>query len=54
LPENTIAAFKHAIAAGTDVIELDVWLTTDGTPVVFHDGTLKRMYATTRSASLGH
>jgi hypothetical protein len=30
LPENTIAAFKDSVAAGAHVVELDVWLTTDG------------------------
>ena len=43
LPENTLAAFKDAIIAGTDVIELDVWLTKDGEVVVHHDETLARM-----------
>jgi hypothetical protein len=43
LPENTLAAFKDAIIAGADVIELDVWLTQDGHVVVHHDETLTRM-----------
>ena len=43
LPENTIAAFKDAAAAGADVIELDVWLTADNRVVVHHDETLLRM-----------
>ena len=29
-PENTLAAFESAIAAGSDLIELDVHLTADG------------------------
>jgi hypothetical protein len=29
LPENTIAAFKDAIAGGAQVLELDVWLSKD-------------------------
>ena len=41
-PENTIAAFKEAIAAGSDGIEFDVRLTRDGVPVVIHDSTLHR------------
>ncbi len=41
-PENTMAAFKEAIAAGADGIEFDVRLTRDGVPVVIHDSTLLR------------
>lgn len=40
-PENTMAAFRRAIAAGTDGIELDVHLTKDGQLVVHHDESLK-------------
>lgn len=43
LPENTIAAFVDAANAGADVVELDVWLTSDGQVVVHHDESLKRM-----------
>jgi glycerophosphoryl diester phosphodiesterase len=43
LPENTMAAFRDAVAAGADVIELDVWLTADNHVVVHHDETLSRM-----------
>lgn len=42
VPENSLAAFKAAAAAGYG-IELDVHLTADGQVVVFHDDTLKRM-----------
>jgi glycerophosphoryl diester phosphodiesterase len=38
--ENTIASMKAAIAAGADVIEIDVHPTTDGELAVFHDWTL--------------
>jgi len=41
-PENTIAAFEAAIAAGADGIEFDVRLTRDNIPVVIHDETLRR------------
>ncbi len=41
-PENTLAAFKQAIADGADGIELDVRLARDGVPVVIHDATLRR------------
>lgn len=43
-PENTIAAFEAAIAAGADGIEFDVRLTRDGVPVVIHDETLYRTH----------
>jgi glycerophosphoryl diester phosphodiesterase len=41
-PENTLAAFRAAIAAGSDRIELDVHLTRDNEVVVIHDDTLER------------
>ena len=40
-PENTIAAFEAAIAAGCDGIELDVHGTVDGTLFVHHDPTFE-------------
>ena len=40
-PENTMAAFDNAIAAGADGIELDVHLTKDNVLVVHHDESLK-------------
>ena len=41
-PENTMAAFRAAIAAGADMIETDVRLTRDGVPVLIHDRTVDR------------
>ncbi|HPT84038.1 MAG TPA: glycerophosphodiester phosphodiesterase [Limnochordia bacterium] len=41
-PENTMAAFELALAAGADGIELDVHLTKDGEIVVIHDETVDR------------
>lgn len=41
-PENSMRAFKKAVDAGYG-IELDVQLTKDKVPVVFHDFTLKRV-----------
>lgn len=35
-PENTIPAFQRAIELGTDAVELDVQLTKDKIPVVYH------------------
>ena len=45
-PENTLAAFQRALALEVDGIELDVHLTRDGVPVVFHDPALKRLTGT--------
>lgn len=42
--ENTPAAFAAAVAAGADMIELDVRCTSDGEPVVVHDATLDRIW----------
>jgi glycerophosphoryl diester phosphodiesterase len=36
VPENTMPAFQHALDLGADAIELDVRLTKDRVPVVFH------------------
>nr|WP_048149033.1 glycerophosphodiester phosphodiesterase family protein [Palaeococcus ferrophilus] len=41
-PENTLLAFRKAIEAGADGVELDVWLTRDGEVVVIHDETVDR------------
>jgi glycerophosphoryl diester phosphodiesterase len=40
--ENTIPAFDRAVAAGADVVEFDVRLSSDGVPVVMHDPDLAR------------
>ncbi|KAJ1410509.1 PLC-like phosphodiesterase [Ochromonadaceae sp. CCMP2298] len=45
LPENSVAAFKDAVNAGADIVELDVWLSADGKVVVHHDQTFRRMTA---------
>lgn len=41
-PENTLAAFRSALATGVDGIELDVRLSRDGMPMICHDATLVR------------
>jgi len=41
-PENTLRAFRHALAIGVDGIELDVHATADGIPVVIHDRAVER------------
>ncbi len=45
-PENTLAAFRRALALKVDGIELDVQVTRDGVPVVFHDYSLHRLTGT--------
>jgi glycerophosphoryl diester phosphodiesterase len=42
-PENTMAAFRAAVAGGADAVETDVQLTADGVPILFHDADLERM-----------
>lgn len=42
-PENTLLAIDGAIAAGARYIEVDVQLSRDGVPVLFHDATLERL-----------
>ena len=41
-PENTLAAFTAAAAAGAGMIETDLQLSADGTVVLIHDDTLNR------------
>jgi glycerophosphoryl diester phosphodiesterase len=41
-PENTLAAFRQAIASGAEAIEIDLRGTKDGEIVVIHDSTVDR------------
>jgi glycerophosphoryl diester phosphodiesterase len=41
-PENSIVSFQKAIEAKCDMIELDVRLSSDSIPVIFHDRRLQR------------
>ncbi|MCB9136505.1 MAG: hypothetical protein H6636_13855 [Anaerolineales bacterium] len=41
-PENTLAAFRNAIALHMDYLEFDVQMTSDGALVVIHDETVDR------------
>jgi len=41
-PENTIESVKTAAEMGVEWVELDVKLTKDDIPVIFHDDTLER------------
>lgn len=41
-PENSLLAFRNAIALGVEFLELDVHLAGNGEVVVIHDSTLER------------
>ena len=41
-PENSLLAFRNALALGADFIEFDVHLSRDGEVMVIHDATLDR------------
>jgi glycerophosphoryl diester phosphodiesterase len=41
-PENTIFTFKRAVELGTDVLEMDLQATSDGTLVIIHDREVDR------------
>lgn len=41
-PENTLAAFRKAIALGADYVEIDIRATRDGQLVIMHDRTVDR------------
>lgn len=41
-PENTMLAFKKAVEAGCDGIEIDVQLTKDGVAIICHDEKIDR------------
>jgi glycerophosphoryl diester phosphodiesterase len=41
-PENTLLAFRQAIAQGVDALEIDIHRTADDELVVIHDSTLER------------
>jgi len=41
-PENTVASILSAFAVGADFAEVDVRVSRDGVPVIFHDETLER------------
>jgi len=50
-PENTKAAFDKAVFYPIDGIELDVQITRDGIPVIFHDKTLRKINGNTKTVS---
>ena len=40
-PENTIASLKAGFEAGSDILEFDVRITSDGIPILAHDAWIK-------------
>ena len=42
-PEITIESFKYALEIGSDIIETDIQVSSDGIPYIFHDENLKRI-----------
>ncbi|MEK6665213.1 MAG: glycerophosphodiester phosphodiesterase family protein [candidate division NC10 bacterium] len=50
-PENSLLAFRSAIALGVDFLEFDVHLSRDGQVVVIHDPTLERTTTGTGAVS---
>lgn len=51
-PENTLPAFRSAIKAKADMIELDYYHSSDGVPFTFHDSTLNRTTNITQKLGL--
>lgn len=41
-PENTLAAVAGGVASGAPFVEIDVRATSDGVPVLMHDGSVDR------------
>ena len=42
-PENTLIGIEAAVAAGARFVEVDVQISSDRVPVLFHDRGLKRL-----------
>jgi glycerophosphoryl diester phosphodiesterase len=42
-PENTLSAYRYAYELGADGIEVDVQLSRDGVPVLYHDWTFDKI-----------
>ena len=42
--ENTLEAFRLALKLGVNGLESDVWVTSDGVPVLDHDGVVRRRF----------
>ncbi|KAK8081727.1 glycerophosphoryl diester phosphodiesterase [Apiospora saccharicola] len=47
-PENTMAAFRGAVEAGSHALETDLHLSKDGVVMLSHDAILKRCFGDSR------
>ncbi len=47
-PEQSIAAARHALSLGADLVEMDVQYTRDGHPVICHDPNTGRVFGVDR------
>lgn len=52
-PENTMAAYEHALRLGVDVIEFDMGVTADGRLVIHHDTRVNREICRSPSVEAG-
>ncbi|XP_003388501.3 PREDICTED: glycerophosphodiester phosphodiesterase 1-like [Amphimedon queenslandica] len=43
IPENTLTAFRKSKTAGATAVEVDLQMTRDGHPVLFHDDAIDRL-----------
>lgn len=50
-PENTLQAFRHAVAVDADMVEMDARLSRDGVAVVCHDERVDRVSEATGPVS---
>ena len=50
-PEDTMVAYEKTIAAGADMVDVDLQLSKDGVLRVIHDGTTKRATGTVGTVS---
>lgn len=50
-PENTLSAIERAIEDGADYIEIDIRMTADRVPVLWHDNDMRRVFGLTGKIS---
>ena len=50
-PEQSMAAARHALSLGADMVEMDVRFTRDGAPVICHDANALRVFGVDRLCS---
>lgn len=43
-PDNTLESFELALRLGASGLESDVWITSDGVPVLDHDGVVRHRF----------